>query len=245
MKAVQERTDLNLSEIKTEIRANSEKCEVLQGSLASRMDMQQARTEVMRERLEAKIEANHEDMADLKTQTGCLDSSIDIYQEKADAWLAEMKTWRKETMACQEATEACLEKTEASLERKERTPVETARVAAYPEVPNQGAEAETVGALEDRYGEWHLAVGRRQQPKKRTQDDGGSRQKLAAVRRRITRRAVPARRKGRNHKGPKIQKIRRKKRIKDYVVHVRRAPVTTAWRVLMLRMEETASRCGR
>jgi hypothetical protein len=65
-------------------------------------------------------------------------------------------------------------------------------------------------ALEDRYGARHLAVGHRRQPKKRTQGDGGSRKKLAAARSRMTRRAVPARRKGRGHKGPRVEKRRQK-----------------------------------
>jgi hypothetical protein len=52
-------------------------------------------------------------------------------------------------MACQEAVEACLEKTEAYLERKEPTPVEVANVAIHSEVPNEEAEVETVGAMED------------------------------------------------------------------------------------------------
>jgi hypothetical protein len=56
--------------------------------------------------------------------------------------------------------------------------------------------------LKDRYGDRHLAVGRRRQPKKRTQSDGGSRQKLAAACRRLTRRAFPTRRKGGGCRGP-------------------------------------------
>jgi hypothetical protein len=35
-------------------------------------------------------------------------------------------------------------------------------------------EVETIGALEDQYGERHLAVGCRQQTKKRTQGDRGA-----------------------------------------------------------------------
>jgi truncated hemoglobin YjbI len=57
----------------------------------------------------------------LKTQIGCLTSHTDINQEKADAWLEEMKAWLKETTACQEAMEAYLEKAKASLEEMEAT----------------------------------------------------------------------------------------------------------------------------
>jgi hypothetical protein len=44
-------------------------------------------------------------------------------------------------------------KMEAYLERKEPTPVEMVNVAEHPDVPNEGAKVETVGALEDLYGE--------------------------------------------------------------------------------------------
>jgi hypothetical protein len=47
---------------------------------------------------------------------------------------------------------------------------------------------ETIGALEDRYGDQHLTVERLQQPKIRTQGDGRSRKKLAAFCRRMNRR---------------------------------------------------------
>jgi hypothetical protein len=74
------------------------------------------------------------------------------------------------------------------------------------EVPNYEATVETIGALEDQYVDRNLAVGRRRQPKKRTQGDGGSRKKLTAAHRRITRRAVPARSKGRSHRGATVEK---------------------------------------
>jgi hypothetical protein len=66
----------------------------------------------------------------------------------------------------------------------------------------------TIGAQENRYGDQHLATGRRRQPKKLTQSDGGSRNKLAVSRRQITRLAGTARRKGRGHKGPTVEKTR-------------------------------------
>jgi hypothetical protein len=53
-------------------------------------------------------------------------------------------------------------------------------------------------------------ISRRVPPKKRIQGDGGSRKKLAAARRKLSRRAVPVWRKGRCHKGPTVEKRRRK-----------------------------------
>jgi hypothetical protein len=69
-------------------------------------------------------------------------------------------------------------------------------VAVHQEVPKEEATAETIVALEDRYGDRHQAVGRHRQPKKGIQSDGVSRQKLASARGRLTSCAVPARRKG-------------------------------------------------
>jgi L-fucose isomerase-like protein len=68
-------------------------------------------------------------------------------------------------------------------------------------VPKKDAAVETFGALKDRYGDRHLAVGSRQQLKKRTQGNGGSRKKLVA-RRRMTSRAGTARHKGHGRQGP-------------------------------------------
>jgi hypothetical protein len=100
---------------------------------------------------------------------------------KMDAWI--------------EGTEACVWKLEANPEMSDI-------VEKHQEVPNEKDTVETVRALEDWYGDWHLAIGCRRQAKKRTKGDGGSRKKLAATRRRMTHRVVPARRKGYSHKGP-------------------------------------------
>jgi hypothetical protein len=83
-------------------------------------------------------------------------------------------------------------------------------VAARPEDSNGATREVTIGATEERSRDRCLAVRCRGRPKKRTQGDGGYRQKLAAARRRLTRRASPARRKGRNHKGPTVENRQRK-----------------------------------
>jgi hypothetical protein len=93
-----------------------------------------------------------------------------------------------------------------------------ASVEAYPEDSNGEAAVETVGALEGRYEERHLAVGYRRQLKERTQDDGVFRKELAATRRRTTSRAIPARRKKRSHKGPTVEKSQLKMWAKNYIV---------------------------
>jgi hypothetical protein len=107
-----------------------------------------------------------------------------------------MNALQKEMMACQEVMEACLES-------KEPTPMEVNVVA---EVPKEEVEVETIGALEDRYGDQHLAVGRRRQLKRWTQGNGGSRKKLVTTCIRMTHHALPAWRKGHSHKGHMVEK---------------------------------------
>jgi hypothetical protein len=59
-------------------------------------------------------------------------------------------------------------------------------------VPKEEAAVETLGALENRYGDWHLAVGWCQQPKKQIQGNNLSQQKLAAAQGWLTRCAISA-----------------------------------------------------
>jgi hypothetical protein len=100
----------------------------------------------------------------------------------------------KRDAACQEAREFCLES-------KEPTSVETESVAGHEEVPKEEAAVKTVRTLKERYGDRYLAVGRRREPKKRTQGDGGCRKKLVAAHRPMTRRAIPSRLKGHKRQG--------------------------------------------
>jgi hypothetical protein len=100
---------------------------------------------------------------ELKAQLGPLASRICVNQERMTAML-----------------DACLEKMEA-------TAGELQFVAVHQKVHKEDAAVETIGGLKDQY----LAVGSRQQTKKRTQGDGETRQKLAAARGRLTRRAIP------------------------------------------------------
>jgi hypothetical protein len=95
---------------------------------------------------------------------------MDAHQERKEA---SMKAWRKETTACQEATEVYLE-------RNEPIPEEMANATANLEVPKEDTAVRTIGVLEDRYADRHLAVGYSRQLKKRIHGGGGYRRKLAA-----------------------------------------------------------------
>jgi acetolactate synthase small subunit len=85
--------DTNQEKMEAKIQANNEKFEALQGSLASRMDIHQARREAMQEKSdtngkEMKVGQEHlkeEIMAGLKTQIGCLASRTEVNQEKVKA----------------------------------------------------------------------------------------------------------------------------------------------------------------
>jgi hypothetical protein len=81
----------------------------------------------------------------VKAQVGSHASWIDVNQEEMKAML-----------------DVCLEEIEAN-------PGELQSVVVHQEVPKGEATVEMIGALKDRPGDWHLAVGRCQQMKKWTQ----------------------------------------------------------------------------
>jgi hypothetical protein len=163
-----------------------------------------------------KVDSNEKEMKE----------EIKTNQAKMDAWLEEMKAWRKNDGLPRSDGDLCrkgegqpsedegrpgrnggaVDVFEERLYKMDTTDLEANRenseaVTMHQEVPNEEAEVETVGALEDRYRDQNLDIGRRRQPKKRTRGDGGCRQKLVAARGQLTRRAIPAPRKGR-HQGP-------------------------------------------
>jgi hypothetical protein len=92
--------------------------------------------------------------------------------------------------------EADREAMEAYSEKMEVDPEEMKSVAERQEVPKEETAVEMIRALKEQYGDWHLAVGCHQQPKKRAQGDGGFWKKSATARRHMTRHAIPAPHKG-------------------------------------------------
>jgi hypothetical protein len=64
------------------------------------------------------------------------------------------------------------------------------------EAHNEEAAVDTIRTQEDRYGDRHLAVGHRWQPKKWTQGGGGSQQKMTVASRGMTFHAIQALHKG-------------------------------------------------
>jgi predicted Zn-dependent protease len=87
----------------------------------------------------------------------------------------------KKTKADREEMEAKMDVFEERLDKMDTTDSKANReksegLAVNQEVPNQeAAVGETIGAMKYQYGDRHLDIGRRRQPKKRTQGSGGSR----------------------------------------------------------------------
>jgi hypothetical protein len=84
----------------------------------------------------------------------------------------------------------------------EANPEELKSVAEYEEVPKEEAALKSLRALKNWHEDWHLAVGRHGQLKKRTQGDGGFRKKLSAACRGMTPHAIPAWHQGHSRQRP-------------------------------------------
>jgi hypothetical protein len=153
-------------------------------------DRQKARLDARREEMRADRE---EMMAGLK----------EIFKAITGASWESTEAREEKVKALPETTEACPGVTPARLEKKEPTPEETEAVAVTEEVPVRATEQESVEAAEDRTGDLRLAARRRRQRRKWAQENGGPRQKFAAFRGQVTRRAVPALLKGHVRKGPR------------------------------------------
>jgi hypothetical protein len=119
---------------------------------------------------------------------------------------AEIKNIQEKTEKNQEEmkamVDACLDKVKANPEKMKAGLEEMKVVAEHQEVPKEEAAVETTRALEGRYGDWHLAAGRRCQQNKWTKSDGGSQKKLVTAHRQMMCHAVPAPRKGHGRQGP-------------------------------------------
>jgi hypothetical protein len=112
---------------------------------------------------------------------------------------------------------------DACLEQMKANPGEPQFLAVLQEVPKEEAAVDMIGALKGQPGDRHLAVGRRRQTNKRTQDNGGSRKKLAAARGRLYRRTISAPRNGHCLQGPGKDETARGIRIRLTFENSRRA----------------------
>jgi hypothetical protein len=147
----------------------------LLAAIRTNREEMRAGQEHLKEEMMAKLDARDERMMSrMDSHLETMEAAVDIFEER----LNEMDTTD---------FEGNREKSDCKAEQQDAPKEETA--------------GENIGALVDRYGDRHLAVGLCRQPKKRTQGDAGSRQKLAAARGRMSRRAVPASRMGHGRRG--------------------------------------------
>jgi predicted dinucleotide-utilizing enzyme len=81
--------------------------------------------------------------------------------------MAIMETNQEKMMAKLDAHhERIMARMDYQLEKIDTTVMEASRekseaIVEQQDVPKEGAAVETIGALEDRYGDWHLVIGRR------------------------------------------------------------------------------------
>jgi hypothetical protein len=148
--------------------------------------------ELLKEEMLAQLDANHERMF----------SRVDSQLEKMEV-----------------AVEANQEEVNAT--DLETNPGELESEAEHEDVSKEEATVEMIGALKERCGDWHIAVGRRRRMEKRTQGNGETRKKLAVARIETTRHAGATRCKGRNQTGPTVEEGQQKNRTRDNVARGR------------------------
>jgi chromosome segregation ATPase len=154
------RLEENPVNLKSEMKAMQDKKDVNQEKL-DKMDSKQEEMKAQMASLASKIDVNQERM----------ESTVNVAQEKMEAWIAEMKDGRKEIMACQETTEACLE-------CKEPTSQKMNFGAEHQEVPKEHAGVKNSGAMKKWQEDKHVAVGRLRKPKELTRGNYGSREEI-------------------------------------------------------------------
>jgi hypothetical protein len=95
--------------------------------------------------------------------------------------IANMKVWHEEIKASQEPWRTYIKigLEEVKALDLEASPEEVEVVVEHQKAPDEEAAMETIGALEDRYGDRCLTVRCRRQLKKWNQGDGGLHQKVA------------------------------------------------------------------
>jgi hypothetical protein len=160
--------------------------------------------EQMMARLLAEIRTNREELeAGREHLKEDIMAKLDAYHERV---MARMYSQLEKMKAAENVFEERLNKMDTT--DFEAKPGKSDAVEERQNVHKEEAAMETIGVLMDQKWDQHLVVQPLRQPKKRTQGDGGSRNKLTSARRRMTGRAVPERREGRDYRGPTVKKRR-------------------------------------
>jgi hypothetical protein len=143
----------------------------------------------MEQILEFLLAGQEEMMARAEAKTDTNKEIMDAWKEKLKAMMeACLKKPEAKTETGHEPMEAEIKPDleEAKAKESEVNLEEVEAVAEHQEVHTEEAVVETIEALQDQDGEWHLAVGHHRQLKKWAQSDGESWQKLATVCRQMT-----------------------------------------------------------
>jgi Asp-tRNA(Asn)/Glu-tRNA(Gln) amidotransferase C subunit len=102
-----------------------------------------------------------------------------VWQKTTEVWLEKIKGNPEKTKVSLEELEAAVHVFEEKLNKMDTTDLEAnweklEAIAVHREDPYKETKAKTVRTQEGRHEDWHVAVGCRQKPKKRTQGDGAS-----------------------------------------------------------------------
>jgi hypothetical protein len=115
---------------------------------------------------------------------------IKACQEVAEAWVDKGRPTRKSQEAIQERIKAIVEHYNWVPGVKATHHLTASNV--LPRVPKGAMFKKTIATLEDRFGDQHLAIGYRSQPKSWTQDDSESLQEFATATEQFIHHAFPA-----------------------------------------------------
>jgi hypothetical protein len=116
-------------------------------------------------------------------------STVSAFEEKMEAWIADVKACPEVMEANPEKRDPNPEKLEPSPEKMETNPVKMTSVAVHEEFHTEDATVRSSGTVRRRHRGWHVAAKWRGEPKKLTQGHCGSQGKLAAACRKVSRHA--------------------------------------------------------
>jgi hypothetical protein len=156
--------------------------------------------------MDANTKSMHEESKSVEAE---IKSTVNAFQDKMDASIANRKDDRQETTFCQETTEARLaceeptsrdtkafhEVTERDTENTELDPGTMQFMEEHQEIPKEAVTVMVVGGLRKWRRYQNLAAGRRQKRKGKIQASCDSRRRLTVAGRKMTCRATVAWRK--------------------------------------------------
>jgi hypothetical protein len=161
--------------------------------MKAKADTDQEKRKANQAKMDTEMKTNQEMLAKMETKMDInlkkMTPTVGAFQEKMDAWIANMRDDQKGTMSSQVTTEACLDSKEPNLEDMESE-------VERQEASTEEATVKSSGTMMKWHRRWHLVAGRWGEPKELTQGDCGSKRNLAAACRKVSHCAAVVRRKG-------------------------------------------------